>query len=68
MAKIVCPIAGDLQKENLGISQKDQELLIKSVSIIINCAASVDFNAPLNENIAANVFGTFNLFTLAQKF
>ena len=42
--------------------------MIKNVNIVINCAASVDFNARLDESLQINVFGTFNMFKLAQNF
>ena len=38
------------------------------MNIVINCAASVDFNARLDESLQINVFGTFNMFKLAQNF
>ena len=38
------------------------------MNIVINCAASIEFNAPLHDNLASNVFGTLNLFNAAKKF
>lgn len=49
------PVEGDLLQENLGLSKKDREELINEVNIVINCAASVDFNAKLSDAMAINV-------------
>ena len=35
--------------------------------MIMNCAASVDFNATLDEAIRINVYGTLRMFDLAQR-
>ena len=43
IAKIV-PIEGDIVKEGLAIKPEVRERLINDVQVIINCAASVDFN------------------------
>ena len=40
-------------------------MLIQNVNIMINCAASVDFNAPLYEALDINYFGTQRVFELA---
>jgi fatty acyl-CoA reductase len=42
---------GDLCADNLGISQEDKEYLINNVNVVLNCAASVDFNQRLDEAI-----------------
>ena len=35
--------------------------------IIINCAASVEFNAPVKEALGSNYFGTKKMLDLATK-
>jgi len=45
-SKIV-PIQGDLIVEGLGISKEDITLIENNVNVIINCAASVNFDDPL---------------------
>ena len=40
-------------------------MLIEKVHVVINCAASVDFNAPLHEALEINYFGTQRMFELA---
>jgi thioester reductase-like protein len=52
------PIAGDLLLEDLGLSPSDIETLIENVDLFINCAASVDFNARLDDAASINIFGT----------
>jgi fatty acyl-CoA reductase len=51
----------------LGLDQKDIEDITANVNVIINCAASVDFNSRLDEAIKINVFGTLKMFELAKK-
>lgn len=50
-------LSGDLFLDNIGLSKEDEDLIINTVDIIINVAASVDFNAPLLDNININIFG-----------
>lgn len=47
----VVPIAGDLVMEGLGISTTDRNRIVNEVNIIINCAASVNFDDPLLDAI-----------------
>jgi thioester reductase-like protein len=43
----IIPIEGDIIKDNLALRPEDKELLINDLDVIINCAASVDFNERL---------------------
>lgn len=45
-SKIV-PIVGDLIVEELGLSESDHQLLVNNCHVIINSAASVNFDDPL---------------------
>jgi alcohol-forming fatty acyl-CoA reductase len=47
----VVPIAGDLVIDRLGISAEDRAILVAEVDIIINCAASVNFDDPVLDAI-----------------
>ena len=49
-SKIV-PIAGDLVIENLGIKPEDRRMIIENCEVIINSAASVNFDDPILEAI-----------------
>lgn len=60
-------LIGDLLKENLGLSVQDTQTIVNEAHIIVNCAASVDFNAKLSEAIAINVQGTLRMMELAKK-
>jgi len=61
------PVEGDLLKDGLGLSEKDAQELTENLQVIINCAASIDFNARLDEAIEMNIFGTLRMFELAKK-
>ena len=65
--KKVIPIAGDLIKEGLGISQADVAVLSQELDVIINCAASVQFDDPLLDAIQINYFGCLRMLELAKK-
>ena len=43
----IIPIEGDITKDGLALKPEDRSTLIEDLDIIINCAASVDFNERL---------------------
>ncbi|KAF8793752.1 Fatty acyl-CoA reductase 1 like protein [Argiope bruennichi] len=43
-------MTGDINLPNLGLSEDDRRLLIEEVSIVMHCAANVQFNRPLRSN------------------
>lgn len=43
----IFPVNGDLDKLNLGLSNDMAQKLIKEVTTVISCAASIFFNDPL---------------------
>ena len=63
----IIPIEGDITKENMAINPKDRELLINELDIVINCAASVDFNERLCDAIQINYFGCLRMYQLASE-
>lgn len=63
----VKPISGDLLKDSLALSKEDEEFVTQNVEIIINSAASVDFNARIDEAINTNTLGTLRVYSLAKK-
>lgn len=63
----VIPIAGDLVKQGLGMSQADVMVLTQELDVIINCAASVQFDDPLLDAIQINYFGCMRMLELAKK-
>mgnify|MGYP003877777011 FL=1 len=48
------------------MSPENFKLITENVQIIINSAASVDFNARLDDAIRINVKGTLRMFELAK--
>ncbi len=54
-------------KPELGLSKQVEEELINTCNIIINCAASIDFNARLDQSIESNIKGTLKMMELARK-
>ncbi|EAS00429.1 male sterility protein (macronuclear) [Tetrahymena thermophila SB210] len=63
----VVPIEGDLLKEGLGLSKQDYQTITQEANIVINCAASVDFNAKLEEAININVRGSLRMMELSKQ-
>ena len=53
--------------ENLDLNVEDTKTLIEKVNIVINCAAPLGFNAPLNEAIQFNVQGTLRILALCKR-
>ena len=65
IGKIV-PIEGDMTKPGLALKPEDKELLVNNLDIIINCAASVDFNERLCDAIQINYYGGLRMMELAS--
>lgn len=63
----VHPISGDLLKDRLGLSEHDENYIIENIDVIINSAASVDFNARIDDAINTNTLGTLRVYSLAKK-
>lgn len=61
----ILPVAGDLTLSGLGLSPESRQTLIDEVQIMINCAASVNFDDPLLEALNINYFGTLRMLDLA---
>ncbi|KAL5289055.1 hypothetical protein ACFFRR_009324 [Megaselia abdita] len=63
----VIPICGDITSEQLGISDKDQELLCKNVSVVFHSAATVKFDEKLKLSVQINMLGTKRLVELCHR-
>jgi thioester reductase-like protein len=59
-------VAGDIEKENLGLSDRTREHLRRQVTTVLHCAASVSFDMPLEESRRVNVGGTLRMLELAR--
>ena len=65
-SKIV-PVQGDLLQEGLAMSEEDKALVTDNCNVIINSAASVSFDDPLQDALAINYFGSFRMLQLAKQ-
>lgn len=63
----VVPIEGDMTKDGLALKPEDRERLINDLQIIINCAASIDFNERLCDAININYMGCLRMLDLAHE-
>ena len=61
------PINGDMLKTNLDLSAEDFRELCENTNIIINSAASVDFNQRLDQALQINTMGTLRVVELAKQ-
>ena len=61
------PIQGDLIIDKLGLSPGDKQTLVNEVNVIINSAASVNFDDPLQEALQINYFGCQRMLALAKE-
>ncbi|XP_030368978.1 putative fatty acyl-CoA reductase CG5065 [Scaptodrosophila lebanonensis] len=63
----VIPISGDITSEELGISESDQALLCRTVSIVFHSAATVKFDEKLKLSVTINMLGTKRLVELCHR-
>ena len=68
-ARKVTPLAGDVSRPQVGLSDADVELLSKDgpLDLIINCAGLVSFNPSLESALRINVHGVRYVLELARK-
>lgn len=66
MSKIK-PVAGDISKEKLGLSEEDYKMLCENVNIVVHCAATLDFESDLKTAIVINLMGTVQIVELSMK-
>ena len=62
----IFPIAGDLTLEGLGLSQEHKNILLNEVDLVINSAASTNFDDPILESLNINYFGAMRLFDIVN--
>ena len=63
--KIVA-VKGDLSEERLGLDEDTYAHLQKEVQIVINCAAVVTFDAPLDASLRLNTMGPMRILDFAR--
>jgi fatty acyl-CoA reductase len=66
LSKIIL-IEGDMAKLELGISKKDQEILKEKVSVVINSAATINFNENLKVAVNTNLRSLNELLDLCRQ-
>ncbi|XP_072938820.1 putative fatty acyl-CoA reductase CG5065 [Epargyreus clarus] len=66
MKKII-PVQGDIAFSKLGLKPEDEEMLIKTVSMVFHFAATIKFNEPLQTAFTINVKGTKRMLELCHK-
>lgn len=64
----VIAVEGDMSCKDLGLADDVKEKLCKTIDIVFNIAASVQFDAPLKQNLRDNYLGARNILQLATKF
>ena len=60
-------VGADLEKPGVGLSDADREELAASVTHVIHCAASVEFDLPIKSALMANVEAALHMLALAQR-
>lgn len=63
----IVPIAGDVSEPQLGISESDLSLLIKTVSVVFHSAATVKFDEGLKLAVTVNVVAAKRLLELCRQ-
>nr|CAD7424357.1 unnamed protein product [Timema monikensis] len=63
----IIPIPGDIMQPELGISQFDQNILIREVSVVFHSAATVKFDEMLKQSVNINMLGTKRLVQLCHR-
>lgn len=67
ISKHIKAISGDLLEDGLGIDKEVRKELIENLNVIVNCAASVDFNSRIDEAIRINIYGSLKMMELAKE-
>lgn len=57
----------DLFREDLGLPEKRRAELTSRLNVVINCAASLDFEARIDVSVRVNVLGPLQLLKLAEE-
>ena len=63
----IVPVAGDLIIDKLGLSPEDRAMVTAECEIVINVAASVNFDDPLLDALEINYFGCMRMLELAKE-
>nr|GFB52375.1 jojoba acyl CoA reductase-related male sterility protein [Tanacetum cinerariifolium] len=68
LSEKVTPVAGDITYDNLGVKDSDlvQEMW-RNVDVVVNVAATTNFDERYDIALALNTFGAKNVFNFASK-
>ncbi|XP_033326344.1 putative fatty acyl-CoA reductase CG5065 [Megalopta genalis] len=66
LSKII-PVSGDVTEQELGISEADQNMLIRYVSVVFHSAATIKFDEALKLSVTINIVGTKQLLNLCHR-
>ncbi|XP_023938703.1 putative fatty acyl-CoA reductase CG5065 [Bicyclus anynana] len=61
------PLQGDVLFDNLGLSDREIELLSEEISVIFHFAATLRLEAPLKDNVNMNTCGTQRTMNVAKR-
>lgn len=60
-------LEGDLNSDNLGLSEEHLHKALSEVEVVIHSAASIELEADVQNTLRANYIGTRRLLTLASR-
>ncbi|KAG0266043.1 cyclin-dependent kinase inhibitor far1 [Mortierella polycephala] len=66
IVKKIIPVQGDITIDQLGLTDKDLAMIHEDTRMVINSAASVSFDDPLNNALEMNTRGPFRTFDVAK--
>ncbi|KAG0260467.1 cyclin-dependent kinase inhibitor far1 [Actinomortierella ambigua] len=66
IVKKVVPVKGDITVERLGLSDDDLTMIQRDTNIVLNSAASVSFDDPLNNALELNTKGPLRTIEIAR--
>ncbi|KAG0341649.1 cyclin-dependent kinase inhibitor far1 [Podila humilis] len=66
VVKKIVPVQGDITHDRLGLSDTDLAMIHNDTRVVINSAASVSFDDPLNNALEMNTRGPFRTFEVAK--
>lgn len=65
--KKIIGIEGDIEKENLGISETDLKLLFENIGVVFHSAATIKFDEPLRVAAQINLIAVKDLIKLCKQ-
>lgn len=60
-------LGGNIDADNLGLSEQDQQTVFSNVNYVFHCAATLDFEASLKTTVEINLLGTRRIVELCKK-